>query len=232
MSLSNNQLSLSNIEKLVQIGNVYGNVVVKGNILVSFGSKVHKALGFSSQPEEGLTDYILQLIDKFGKKELIDLETGLEIGFSLLLHPNPIILVKVLSYQRPNADINTLSLLFQVAQRIAEETDLFHSLGIGKETQIEKVKKAFETTDTYKKFVKEDIPPSTVQNLLHGYFTVLNTGEYSERLYFTQHPELLFITTDWHLANTCVNAFMNSDERVVENFMDIREYLSSFRRDG
>lgn len=230
--MSSNQLSLSNIEKLIQIGNVYGNVVVKGDMLVPFGSKVHKALAFSSQPEEGLTDYILQLIDKFGKKELIDLETGLEIGFSLLLHSNPIILVKVLSYQRPNADINTLSLLFQVAQGIAEETELFKSLGIEKETQIEKVKKAFETTDTYKKFIKEDMPASAIQELLHGYFTVLNTGEYSERLYFTQHPELLFMSTDWHLANTCINAFLNSDERVVNNFMDIREYLSSFRTDG
>jgi len=230
--MANNQLSLSNIEKLVQIGNIYGNVVVKGDILVSFGSKVHKALGFSSQPEEGLTDCILELIDKFGEKELINLETGLEIGFALLLHPNPTILLKVLSSHRLNADINTLSLLFQVAQRIAEETEFFKSLGVEKETQIEKVKKAFETTDTYKKFVKEDIPASAIQKLLQGYFTVLNTGEFSERLYFTQHPELLSMTTDWHLANTCVNAFLNSDERVVRNFMDIREYLSSFRKNG
>jgi len=232
MSLTENHLSLSNIEKLVQIGNVYGNVVVKGDVLVSFGKNIYKALGYSSQPENSLTDYIVELADKFGEKELISLEVGLEINLSLLIHPNPTIAMRILSKIRPSPDINSLLLLFGVAKIIADETRLFESLQIDKTNQIEMVGRSIESTNTYKALVSENIPNEVTQKLLDGYFRVLGTGEYSERLYFMQNPELLLMSTDLHIAKICVSAFLNSDERVVNEFMDVREYLASFRKKG
>lgn len=231
MNPTSNQLSLSNIEKLIQIGNVYGNIVIQGDVLIEFGDIVYKALRHSSQPENSLTDLIVKLVDKFGDKELLDLKTGLLINFALLIHPNPAIALRILSKLRPNADINSLSLLFET-QTIADKTKLFESLEIDKEKQIENLKESFDVTDTFKKLKQENIPDDVIQKMLHGYLRVLNTGEYSERLYFTQHPEILTMSTDLQLAKTCVSAFWNSDERVVSDFMDIREYLSSFRKDG
>jgi hypothetical protein len=231
--MTNSQLSLSNIEKLVQISNVYGNVVVKGDVLVTFGKNVHKALGYSSQPEDSLTDYIVKLVDKFGEKELLNLDTGLEISLALLIHPNPIMALKILSKIRPNADSITLFLLFSVAQVIADEIKLFESLQqFNKVKQIENVGQAFQVTDAYKKLKTENIPDDVIQKMLNGYFQVLGTGDYGERLYFTQHPELLSMSADLHLAKICISAFMNLDERVVNEFMEIREYLSSFRKAG
>lgn len=232
MKPTSNQLSLSNIEKLVQIGNVYGNVVIQGDVLIKFGDMVYKALRHSPQPENSLTDLIAELVNKFDDKELLDLKTGLLINLALLIHPNPAIALRILSKLRPNADINSLFLLFESAKTIADETQLFESLEIDKEKQIENVKESFEVTDTFKKLKKENMPDNVIQKMLHGYLRVLGTGEYSERLYFTQHPELLSMSTDLHLARTCVNAFRSLDERVVNDFMDIREYLSSFRKDG
>ena len=222
--------SLNNVEKFIQVAHLYGDLIVGGDVLVSFGKRIYKILGFSDNPENGLSDYILEQVNKFDKRELLAPKVGLDVLFTLLIHPRPMIPVQSVSKYRPFEDINTLIAFFDVADAMASEIGLYNAFGVSRGAATESVQIALRSTEAYKRLEKENIPREAIFEVTDGYFLARGRGFHEEWLYLLHHPEMRSVSVDLYLATVCKTAFINADISAVDNLMAVRGELFSLKR--
>lgn len=215
----------SNFDKFLQQDKTLKDFVLNNDVLISFGKNVRARLEYSSEysSQTEITYYIVKLTSKFDRKKLLDLDTALEISLALLIHPSPNVVLEELSKLRPAADINTIFYLSGVAQIIAGEVGLWGLLGL--KNNLDKIREAFETTGIYQKIRAENISDDVIQQTIAEYFQALKTPDFREQTYIKEHKEIISISADLFLAKMCVSAYLNSDERVINEFMNVRQLL-------
>lgn len=233
--MATKQVMLESVDKLIQIGRMSGNINVLGNVekvVLSVGEDLQSALRSSSKPEEGITDLIVKTADKFSDDELMDFETGVTIIFLLLIHPDPIIALDILSSRRPKADMITLIWILSHFKIYAQKTRILNMFGYDTDKRFQEITKAFESTKGIKQWLSESVSNEVVSKLAQEYLQAYTQGTFSEWAYFSTHPEALLLSVDWFIAGMAHQAFIQSDYKALRHFMDIRQTFSNYRLGG
>lgn len=230
-----NHLTLKNVEKLIQIGRVGGNVNIQGNIekaVFSIGGDLIDALQESVKPEESLTDLIVKTADKFDKGELMSFDIGAKIVFMLMIHPEPIIALDILSTRRPKADVNTLFWLVPFYLALDTKNNIFGTFGYNRDERIDEINKAFWATKTVKQVNAEGISDEVLFTMVKDFMAAYSSGGMSEYGYVLNHPEIFSMSVDAYYAKISAEAFIKKDYKALEHFMEIRQNFSSRRPGG
>jgi hypothetical protein len=235
MASKSNQVMLESVEKLIQIGHMVGNVNVRGNverIVFSVGEDLRSALRDSAKPEEGITDLIVKTADKFSQDELLDFDTGVEIIFLLMVHPNPTLALNILSSRRPKADMITLIWLLPAFAKFEEKAKTLRVFGFDEDKRIQEITNAFKATKGIKDWQAEDVPKEVVSKLVDEFLQAYTKDGVSEWAYFVTHPEVVLLSVDSFIASMALQAFMHSDHKALGHFMKIRQTFSNHRPGG
>lgn len=233
--MATKQVMLESVEKLIQIGQMSGDINVQGNVervVFSVGEDLRSALQSSSKPEEGITDLIVKTADKFSDDELMDFDTGVEITFLLTVHPNPIIALDILSSRRPKADMITLYVLLPLFKNFEKHANLLRMLDYDPDKKFQELTNALESTRAIKELLSEGVLVEVVLKLVQEYLQSYTQGKFTEWAYFANHPEVLLLSVDWFIVAMARDAFLKSDHKALEHFMDIRQTLSNYRSGG
>lgn len=235
MNSKSGNLTLKSVEKLIQIGRVSGNVNIQGNIEKAFfsvGDDLLDAMRKSAKPEESLTDLIVKTADKFDGGKLISFDVGAKILFLLMIHPEPIIALDILSSRRPKADIFTLFWLAPSFLLFEAENNIFKSFGYNRNERIEEVNRAFFATKAFKQGNAEAFTDEMILKIAKGFMEARSSNGMAEYSYVLSHPEVFSMSVDSLHAKMCAEAFIKKDYKALEHFMEIRQNFSSRRPGG
>lgn len=235
MNSKSNRLTLKSVEKLIQIGRVTGNVNIQGNIekaVFSIGDDLLDAMRESVKPEESLTDLIVKTADKFDKGELMSFDVGAKILFLLMIHPEPIIALDILSSRRPKADVFTLFWLTESFLLFEAKHNIFKEFGYNRDERIKEINKAFLATKSFKQGNAEAFTDEMTLKIAKGFMEASSSSGMSEYGYVLSHPEVFSMSVDALHAKMCAEAFIKKDYKALEHFMEIRQNFSSRRPGG
>ena len=232
MNSKSNHLIIKSVEKLVQIGRVTGNVNIHGNVEKAFfsvGNDLLDTMRKSAKPEESITDVIVKTADKFDEQELMSFDVGAKILFLLMIHPDPMIALDILSSRRPKADMNTLFWLLSPFAKFEIESNILKVFGYDRDERMKEIQRAFNATKTFKQAKAEAIPNEIVSKLVKEFMDAYISSGAAEYGYVISHPEIFSMSVDFFFASMAVQAFLKSDEKGLEHFMEIRQNFTRLR---
>lgn len=186
-----NLINAKSIEKLIQIGQLSGNININGNfnqIIIHVGENILSQVGNKKYfPDTNYTDTIVELISKFDKKQLLNGETCQKIVFLLYLHPNPLMSVKVLFEQRPFPDLISMLAWIFYFLTIEKERKILESIGIDGNKKSEELRQAFNEKHD---FPKNTYEPEVIARISSEFMDVLWENETLAYNFVVSHPEI------------------------------------------
>lgn len=223
-----NLISAESIEKLIQIGQMSGNININGNfnqIIINVGENVLSQIGGkTSFSDTNYTDVIITLISKFDKDTLLDIETYQKIVLLLYLHPNPEPSVNMLFSHRPISDLISMTMWISYIRGVEKEYKALQSMGIDSDRKYEELKRVFEKRHD---FYRNTYDPKYVLKIADQFMSALWKDEILAYDYIDSHPEILDLSVDQLLAGlTIIN--VNENEN-LDFIQETRQFLHHVR---
>ena len=237
-----NLVSAESIEKLIQIGQMSGNININGNfnqIIITVGENILSQIGDETFfSDVNYTDAIITIISGFNKNQLLDIDTYQEIMVLLYIHPNPEPSVNLLFSQRPIPDLISLTMWISYVYGVSKRIDILKPFGIDGDKKFQVLTKAFEKWHNFNRTTYSSKYILKITNQFIQAFWKDRTLAYD---YIDSHPEILDFHVDQCLAGATVLDFegmnlvldlegMNFDEQESLSFIqETRQFLHNIR---
>lgn len=219
-----NLISAKSIEKLIQIGQMSGNININGNfnqIIINVGENLLSQVGNkNSFPNSNYKEVIANLISKFNKNVLLDIDTCKEIILLLYLHPDPEPSVRLLYSQRPIQDLISMTMWIPPIHSIEKKYGVLKSMGIDSDEKYRELKKTFEKRHDFSEGIYSS---KFLFKISNQFMELLQTDKTLARDFIDTHPEIFDLHVDQILAALTV---AHSDEKESLDFIqDSRQFL-------
>lgn len=223
-----NLIQAESIEKLIQIGQMAGNININGNfnqIIINVGENVLSQIGEAKYfPDTNYTDVIIDLISKFKKNQLLDMKTYQEIVFLLYLHPNPQTPITILFEQRPIPDLISMAMWIPFVRRIEKEHKILKSVGIDGDKKYEELKRAFEEKHDFRRSTYDS---GFVRKISDDFMSALWKNETLAHNFVSSHPEILDLQVDQCLAGFTI--LFGDEKEKIDFLQESRQFLHNVR---
>ena len=214
-----NLVSAESIEKLIQIGQMSGNININGNfnqIVITVGENILSQIGDETFfSDVNYTDAIITIISEFDKNQLLDIDTYQEIMVLLYIHPNPEPSVNLLFAQRPIPDLISLTMWISYVYGVSKRIDILKPFGIDGDKKFQVLTKAFEKRHD---FNRTTYSAKYILKITNQFMRTLWKDVTLAYDYIDSHPEIL----DFHV-DQCLASFTVLDSEKMGFVLDLEE---------